>query len=203
VIEGKQIHPFAVNVSSSRFHILPRTAARLLGPAGPFTRERLAYRDVASPANRLTLIAAVVPANVVTTHTLFCMKTLVDEDVRWFLCGVFNSFAANYLVRMRVNTHVTVSIIERLPVPKPPVDTDPFRDVAALSKRLSQSPRDPESASELQARVAHLYELSATEFQHVLETFPILPLAERSAAMQCFLARARADERQRNSSHLA
>ena len=203
VLEGKQIQPFAVDVSRSRFHILPRTAARLLGPAAPFTRERLAYRDVASPANRLTLIAAVVPANVVTTHTLFCMKTPVDEDVQWFLCGVFNSFAANYLVRMRVNTHVTVSIVERLPVPRPPVDTDLFRGVATLSKRLGQSPRDSELAPELQARVARLYQLSATEFQHVLDTFPLVPLAERSAAMTCFLARARADERQPDSSHLA
>jgi hypothetical protein len=190
VIEGKQIQPFAVDLSGSRFHIPARTAARLLGPAGAFTRERLAYRDVASPTNRLTLIAAIIPANVVTTHTLFCLKTLVDDDLQCFLCGVFNSYAANYLVRMRVNTHVTVSIVERLPVPRLPVDAEPFRGVVALSRRLRQSPLDTESAAELQARVARLYELSATEFQHVLDTFPLIPRAERSAAMSRFLARA-------------
>ena len=202
VIEGKQIQPFAVDQSGSRFHIPARTAARLLGPGGSYTRERLAYRDVASPTNRLTLIAAIVPANVVTTHTLFCMKTLVEEDVQWFLCGVFNSYAANYLVRMQVNTHVTVSIVERLPVPRPPVDADVFRRVVALSRRLSQSSLDMESASELQARVARLYELSTTDFQHVLDTFPLIPFSERSAAMRCFAARA-GHERQRDSSHLA
>ena len=190
VIEGKQIQPFAVDVSGGRFHIPARTAARLLGSAGPFTRARLAYRDVASPTNRLTLIAAIVPANVVTTHTLFCLKTLVDDDVQSFLCGVFNSYAANYLVRTRVNTHVTVSIIERLPVPKPSPDAVAFRSVVALSRRLSHSPRDGASAAELQAAVARLYELSTTEFQHVLDTFPLIPLAERSAAMSRFMARA-------------
>jgi hypothetical protein len=188
VIEGKQIQPFAVDLSSCRFHIPARTAARLLGPAGPFTRKRLAYRDVASPTNRLTLIAAIVPANVVTTHTLFCLKTVVDDDVQRFLCGVFNSYAANYVVRMRVNTHVTVSIVERLPVPRPSRDADAFCDVVALSRRLSHTTLDTDSAAELQALVARLYELSTTEFQHVLETFPLVPLAERSAAMNRFLA---------------
>ena len=190
VIEGKQIQPFAVDVSGGRLHVPAGTAARLLGADGPFTRARLAYRDVASPANRLTLIAAIVPANVVTTHTLFCLKTLVDDDVQSFLCGVFNSYAANYLVRLRVNTHVTVSIVERLPVPKPPLDDIDFRRVVALSRRLSHSPLDAGSAAELQATVARLYELSTTEFQHVLDTFPLIPLADRSAAMSRFVARA-------------
>jgi hypothetical protein len=36
-------------------------------------RARLAYRDVASATNRLTLIAAVIPARAATTHTLFCL----------------------------------------------------------------------------------------------------------------------------------
>jgi Eco57I restriction-modification methylase len=187
VIEGKHIQPFVVDVSGGRFHIPSRTAALLLGSAGPFTRARLAYRDVASPANRLTLIAAMVPANVVTTHTLFCLKTPVDEGVQWFLCGIFNSYAANYLVRMRVNTHVTVSIIERLPVPKPPLDAAAVHDVVTLSRRLSDSPLDGGAAADLQARVAYLYELSTMEFQHVLDTFPLIPLAERSASMSRFL----------------
>ena len=78
---------------------------------------------MASASNRLTLIAAIVPAHVVTTHTLFCLKGNVNPDVQLFLCGILNSFVANYLVRMRVNTHVTVSIMERLPVPRPALDS--------------------------------------------------------------------------------
>jgi len=34
-----------------------------------------------------------------------------------------------------------------------------------------------------------LYGLTARDFQHVLETFPLVSATERSAAMRCFLAK--------------
>ena len=58
---------------------------------------RLAYRDIASATNRLTLIAAIVPARAVTTHTLFCLKTPLPLDAQQVLCALLNSFVANYL----------------------------------------------------------------------------------------------------------
>jgi hypothetical protein len=186
VVEGKQIQPFVVDVTSSRACIPERIAATLLDPVRTYSRPRLAYRDVAAATNRLTLIAAIVPAGVVTTHTLFCLKGTVEGDAQQFLCGIFNSFVANYLVRLRVGTHVTTSIIARLPVPRPAEDSAAFRDVAALSVRLSAAPGDRAAASRLQARVAQLYELTANEFQHVLDTFPLVPAEERVAAMEEF-----------------
>src|SRR4029434_8992773 len=80
-------------------------------------RARLAYRDVASATNRLTLIAAIVPARAVTTHTLFCLRTPLPLSAQRALCALTNSYVANYLIRLRVNTHVTVSLVSRLPVP--------------------------------------------------------------------------------------
>ena len=134
VIEGKLIQPFVADVAAARVHLSARTAAALLDPARTYGRPRLAYRDVAAATNRVTLIAAIVPANVVTTHTLFCLKNVeLDDDEQAFLCGVFNSFVANFLVRLRVGTHVTTSIIARLPVPRPPRDSAAFREIAALS----------------------------------------------------------------------
>ena len=186
IVEGKQILPFLVDVTASRSRIPAPAAARLLGAAGSFTRPRLAYRDVASPTNRLTLIAAIIPANVVTTHTLFCLKEDVGLEIQQFLCGIFNSFVANYLVRTRVGTHVTVSVIERLPVPKPSVRSFAFRHVVALSVALAADPSDAASGAQLQARVAHLYGLTASEFSHVLDTFPLIPLTNRAAAMRQF-----------------
>ena len=38
-------------------------------------RPRLAYRDVAGATNQLTLIAALLPAGCVSTHTVFCLRT--------------------------------------------------------------------------------------------------------------------------------
>jgi hypothetical protein len=106
-----------------------------------------------------------------------------------FLCGVLNSFVANYFVRMRVGTHVTVSIIERLPVPCPAIQSDGFREVVALTARVVTTPTDYRAAAQLQACVARIYQMETADFQRVLDTFPLVPIDERRAAMACFMAR--------------
>jgi hypothetical protein len=58
VLEGKHIEPFAVRVDRSTLRISERAAGRLLDAATTIARARLAYRDVASSTNRLSLIAA-------------------------------------------------------------------------------------------------------------------------------------------------
>src|SRR5204862_6685012 len=77
VLEGKHIEPFVVHAARSSQRIARKTAEQLLGCTGSFLRPRLAYRDVASATNRTSLIAAVLPAGVVTTHSLFCLKTFL------------------------------------------------------------------------------------------------------------------------------
>jgi hypothetical protein len=186
VIEGKQLTPFAVDLSSSRFCIPARVAARLLARERTFGRMRLAYREVASATNRLTLIAAIVPAGTVTTHTVFCLKDPLDDAGHLFLCGMFNSFVANYLVRLRVSTHVTSGIIDRLPVPKPPRESSDFKDLTALSVALRVDPSNRERQATLQALAARLYGLDRRQFQHVVDTFPLVPRAERDAAIAVF-----------------
>ncbi|MEN3339197.1 MAG: hypothetical protein V7647_2873 [Acidobacteriota bacterium] len=186
VIEGKQIGPFTVDVAAARFQVPAAVARTLLDEERTYSRARLAYRDVASSTNRLTLIAAIVPAHVVTTHTLFCLKGNVAEEVQQFLCGVFNSFVANYLVRLRVGTHVTVSIVERLPVPVESPGGAAFDEIVALSRRLAAAPADLHSAAMLQAHVARLYGISRSDFAHILGTFPLIPSEARVSAMAAF-----------------
>jgi N-6 DNA Methylase/Eco57I restriction-modification methylase len=186
VIEGKHIQPFAVDTAAARLRIPRSIARRLLGADRPFERARLAYRDVAASTNRLTLIAAIVPEGVVTTHTLFCLKDPLDEASQLYLCGVFNSYVANYLVRLRVSTHVTTAIIDRLPVPKPARDSAEFQRIVALASALTRDPTDAPSAAALQATVARLYGLTEAEFRHVLTTFPLIGAGVREEAMQAF-----------------
>jgi hypothetical protein len=189
VLEGKQIQPFVAHLDQATKYVAEANAARLLG-AHTFSSPRLAYRDVASASNRLTLIAAIVPSGVVTTHTLFCLKGRVSRDIHLFLCGVLNSFVANYLVRLRVGTHVTVSIMERLPVPRPAIDSLDFRRIASLTARVIRTQSEP-AIAEIQACVAHLYHLSSDHFQHVLDTFPLVLSEQRTSAMQSFLRQRR------------
>jgi hypothetical protein len=186
VVEGKRIHPFAVDVQSARYDVLTSDAARLLR-SRPFDRPRLAYRDVASPTNRLTLIAAIVPARTVSTHTVFCLRGRWNDLDQAFLCGVLNSYVANYLVRLRVGTHVTVGIVAALPVPRPGYASPAYRAIADLAATLIAARGEAGDARmALQAEVARLYALTVEEYAHVLGTFPLVPSEERDGALDAF-----------------
>jgi hypothetical protein len=150
-----------------------------------YLRPRLAYRDVASATNQLTLIAAMLPAGSVSTHTVFCLRTPLPRRSQHLLCGLFNSFVLNYLVRLRVSTHVTTALVERLPVPTGDHAPRATREIAALARTLARR-RGPVAAARLQARVAALYRLTSDEFAHVLSTFPLVPKATRDAAMTAY-----------------
>jgi Eco57I restriction-modification methylase len=183
VLEGKQIEPFRASIDGCRYHLRADANVRI------GRRPRLAYRDVASATNRLTLIAAIIPADAVTTHTLFCLKTALPLDTQHVLSALLNSFVANYLIRFRVNTHVTVSLVSRLRVPTLERDSRAFRRLSTLAQTLMHSPalaeQQPEYA-ELQGLVARLYGLSEAEFAHILATFPLIPDEIRSAALAEF-----------------
>ena len=186
VLEGTHLTPFVAHIDEASLRIAATAAASLLDGAATFRRPRLAYRDVAAATNRLSLIAAIVPAGAVTTHTLFCLKTPLDIDSQHFLCGVFNSYVANYLVRCRINTHVGAGVIARLAVPRPPRESAAFRGISAIAAALCAGSPDAAALAKLQALVARLYGLTADQFVHVLATFPLVDRAVRDAAAAAF-----------------
>jgi hypothetical protein len=185
VLEGKHLEPFVAHVARARFLVPASVARRLLASSSSFGRPRLAYRDVASATNRVTLIAAMLPADCVTTHTLFCLKTVLDEDAQWFLCGVMNSYVANYLIRLRVTTHVSSGIIERLPVPLVGLDSPPAAAIVTIGRQLAARLAGV-CDDRLQALVACLYGLKAAQFSHVLDTFPLVEKRRRDGALAEF-----------------
>ena len=181
VVEGKQIDSFRVALERCRFELRTdaRTASRVSGAP------RVAYRDVASATNRLTLISAIVPARAVTTHTLFCLKSPLDTQSQHVLCALLNSFIANYLVRLRVQTHVTVALVSNLPLPHVSAGDAWFARLASLSEAIAgaRTPfEDMREYAELQAIAAQLYGVTAEEFEHVLGTFPLI---KRNVRAQC------------------
>jgi hypothetical protein len=186
IVEGKHVEPFRVQTRLATASISRAKAATLLDPQR-YERPRLAYRDVASATNRLTLIAAVLPANCVSTHTVFCLRTPLPPAAQYFLCGLFNSFVVNYLVRMRVTTHVTTATVERLPIPGQDDSPRAFREIAAIARHLSRRD-DRDASARLQASVATLYQLSPDEFAHVLSTFPLIPKEERDLVFKTYVA---------------
>ena len=186
VIGGKTLEPFRLNLGQAHAGISAADAQLLLGSR--HQHARLAYRDVASATNRLTLIAAILPPGCVSTHTVFCSRTPLASRERHFLCGVFNSLIVNYLVRLRVATHVTTTIVERLPIPLRGCAPGAFEEIAALARLLgrNQQAMRVEATARLNGLVGRLYQLTVEEFEHVLATFPLVPREDRDAALAAF-----------------
>ncbi len=185
IVEGKHLRPFGVTLDAAAFGIDRDAAARLIDPAASFLRPRIAYRDVASARNRVTLIAAVLPVGTLSTHTVFCARTVLAEADQWCLTGLLNSLVANYLVRLQMSTHVTTALMARLPVPRPRAGSQAHADLAALAQELAQGAIDdrPGAYARLNAVAAAAYRLSTEEYRHVVGTFPLLPQALRAACI--------------------
>ena len=183
VVEGKHVRPFAVELDAVTLRVAAATAARLLDRRMTFDRPRLAFRDVASATNRTTLIAAVVPSGCVTTHTLFCLRSRLDMDSQLVLCALFNSYPANFLVRLRVSTHVSLAVMEALPVPRPVPGSILRQELLRCARSLAADPADAGAAADMHAAAARAYGLTPQEFAHVLESFPLVPGEQRKAAL--------------------
>jgi hypothetical protein len=188
IVEGKHVGRFVVAGDSGRR--IPRAAAIRLLPAGRFDSPRLGYRDVSGASNSRPLIAALIPPGIVTTHTVFCLRTALPAERQHFLCGLFNSFVVNAVTRLLMGGHVTTGLVEDLPVPPWRAD-DRQRLIALLAQELSERPDDPTAAAILEAHVARMYELDADAFGAVLQSFPLVPVEERQQAMAAFQRLAR------------
>jgi hypothetical protein len=183
VVDGKHLGPFTVRIDAVKHRIRVDVARRLL-PRQPYLRERLAFRDVTAATNRTTLIAALVPAGCVTTHSLFCLRTPLPRAEQLLLCAVFNSFVANYLVRMRVSSHVTLAILDTLPVPRLDARAGIGAAIVTLARELvAGGERGGPVEADLQALAAEAYGLTSAELEHVLGTFPLVPEAHRTAVL--------------------
>ena len=185
VIGGKHLEPFRVLTTATSLYISPARAAALVDPARTFGRARIAYREVASATNRLTLIAARLAVGTISTHTVFCSRDKLGVDAHYCLLALLNSLVANYLVRLRVTTHVTATVMARLPVPRPASRSSEFTELARLARALEQGgvTRHEDAYARLNALAAHLYGLTPSQYAYVVSTFPLLSPDLRTLAV--------------------
>jgi hypothetical protein len=184
IVEGKLVTPFRVELGRATSGITARAAARLVGRAS-FERARIAYRDVASATNKLTLIAAMLPAGAISTHTVFVSKGPLDDRSMWCLLALLNSFVANYLVRPNVTTHVTSAMMARLRVPRPAEGSTAFEQLIVLARALAADfSGGGEHYARLNAIVANLYGLTIDEYQYLVGTFPLVDAQVRSTSVE-------------------
>ena len=187
VVEGKHVGPFIVRLSACDRWIANPDALRARAVWRAARRPRLAYRDVASSSNRLTLIAAILPRHTMAVHTVLCLKTRLPLRDQTFLCGMLNSLVANYLVRLWVTTHLGTTTVERLPMPRPDMRSDEYARLVALAHQLGRPCLDWNGVyARLQALAARLYGLAAEDLRLVLASFPLVDDAVRRAIAQAF-----------------
>ena len=183
VVEGKHVDPFIVRLQDCEFRVADEAGLPGRELRNAVRRHRLAYRDVASATNRLTLISAIVPPGAVTVHTLYCLKNVMRVDDQVVLCCLLNSFVTNRLARMWVTTHLGTATVERLPVPRPQAASPIAARLLDLGRELLQPGGRQESAyAEAQGLAACVYGLSPAEFAIVLESFPLIDAAVKEAA---------------------
>jgi hypothetical protein len=187
VVEGKHLDPFRVRRGQGAYVVanakdLPNRQLR-----EAVTTWRLAYRDVASSTNRLTIIAALVPPRHVTVHTVFCLKTPLMLREQAFLCAVFNSFVANYVARLWVTTHVGATVMARIPVPRPADGSPALAAVGGLALELRNEGANWDRVYAcVQAAVARLYGMNEDDFTYILGTFPLVADHIKQASLQAW-----------------
>jgi hypothetical protein len=134
--EGKTFHQYTDHWDSRLRYSVMRDSLQ------PVTAEatrhyRLAFRDIARSNDERTMIAFIAPPGVVFGHTATVEKApgaRVTGDAL-VLCALFNTFPFDWLVRQKAATHLSLYILEALPVPRFCVVASRFLAHAAL--RLS------------------------------------------------------------------
>ena len=113
---------------------------------------RVGFRNIAASTNERAFIAALLPPRVACPHTMVLIRRLVPnaesgKAEEWinsqqslYLASCFNAFACDYLIRMKITTHLDMHIVYSLPVPRlgcgDPRDASYFWPIVARALRL-------------------------------------------------------------------
>lgn len=156
---------------------------------------RIAFRDVARATDRRTVIAALVPGNLVLTHKApYLIWSKGDERDEAYLLGVLCSIPLDWYARRVVETNLTYNFFNSFPVPRPGRDDPRRRRVEEIAGRLAATDEQfkywaeavgvpvgsvaseqekQDLIAELDAAVAHLYALDESDVRHIFETFHV------------------------------
>lgn len=181
-----------VRMRRSAFHAMPDDWVRNTDTL-PMHHPRVAWRDTTNRTNQRTLIAALVPPEVVMVHQAYYLffrrGSALDQA---FVLGVLSSIPFDWYARQMVETHATVEFLLGSPVPRPADDSEIRLRVVEIAGRLSAvddrfaawadqvgvpvasvnslAERD-DLVAELDALVGLLYGLTADQLEHVFATF--------------------------------
>lgn len=136
----------------------------------PWVRPRLVYRDIARSTDRRTYISSLIPAIPHGNKS----PDISLEIPSSALCALLNSFTIDWVIRRKVSATLNKFYIETLPIPS--LHTTHQAAIATRASRLTGVNEAPmgEPAerlrirAEIDALVAHAYDLTEDEFSHIL-----------------------------------
>lgn len=178
--------------SSSAFYGLP---GRIVNDKAtlPCMGSRVAIRDVARATDTRTVLAALVPSQIVLTNAapyLFPVKGDARDEA--FVLGTLCSIPLDWYARRFVELHVNQHVLSAFPIPNPDA-TSPLRarvveiagrlaavddrytdwaaEVGVLVGSVTDEATKDDLIAELDACVALLYGLDRSDVEHVFATF--------------------------------
>jgi hypothetical protein len=193
--EGKTFHQYTDCWDTKPRYSVAADTIRSQAPR----HHRLVFRDIARSNDERTLIACMAPPGTAFGHTATVEKTpwarsLADALT---LCALFNSFPFDWLVRQKTATHLSLYLLNGLPVPDL---SAPFLVQATLE--LSTGRMESHAAwilrAEIDAQVARQYGLTRDQYLHILASF-----SHRSHPHAAGLCLAAFDIAENKSLHLA
>ena len=174
---------------------------------------RLGFRDVARNTDIRTMIATILPPNSFCGNTISLEK--IDKQVaislkeKCYLLSIFNSFVFDRSIRDKVTSHLSLFYVYQNPIPRLKEGDKYFQEIVENAAKLICTTEEFEQLAKevgigshkngvteeaermairakLDAIVAHLYELTLTEFQHILTTFPLVPESVKTATLKAY-----------------
>jgi len=158
----------------------------------PCLHPRIAFRDITNRTNRRTVLAALVPPEVVITHKgPHLLWPSGDQQDVAFVLAALCTLPLDWYARCFIEVNLTYHVLNPLPIPQPSRGSSLWRRTVELSGRLACPDKrfatwaksvgvkcgplaDDEKTdmiAELDAVVAHLYGLSEKQLRHIFETF--------------------------------
>ena len=161
----------------SEKHLSAKTKQRI-------QRARAGFCDITGQTNERTLLASVIPAQVVCGNKVPTVE-FDDDFLMYSWVALMNTFTADWLVRRICTTTINYFILEAIPLPSP---KETIARLSGLGRRLSvceshgiggdEMPAGTEERIETDLVTLELFGLDPNHLWHILKDFPLLDRAQ-------------------------
>ncbi len=165
---------------------------------------RLVWRTITNSTNERTLISTILSPNIFLGHSLNYLSQInfdgekyihpISYEETFFICGIFNSFPIDFILRHKIATNLTIFYLMELPIPRYDKNNKLHKKLFENKVKLicttkeylelikilniSDPVSEPKKRLGLEAQnnalVTKIYELEKKDLKLILENFPIV-----------------------------